>query len=104
MEVTVTRCPFEQNANLVSELTKLWRILLHVQSVPCNITESFLPANINDPFNVNIRGRTVLQLSPWMRILLQKLIVGHVFKTFLTFYGNKIFTIVLARARHCTLS
>jgi len=41
-----------------------------------------------------------MKLTPWSRVLLQKLEVYQLVMKFLTFYGIKIFIIVLTTARH----
>jgi hypothetical protein len=45
------------------------------------------------------------KLTPWIRFLLEKLIVAHLVKSFCTFYGNRSFTCLFStRPRHWSLS
>jgi len=45
------------------------------------------------------------KLTPWSRVLLEKLIVTQLVKRFLTFYGTQRFITVFTRVyHHCTLS
>jgi hypothetical protein len=41
----------------------------------------------------------VNKLTPWSRVLLEKLIVNQLVKNFSAFYGNGIFMTVFTRAR-----
>jgi hypothetical protein len=43
-------------------------------------------------------------LTPWSRVLLEKLTGSGLVKTFLTFYGTRSFLTVLTSARHLSLS
>jgi hypothetical protein len=43
-------------------------------------------------------------LTPWSRILLEKLIVTQLVKKFLVFYGTRFFITMFTRAHHLSLS
>jgi hypothetical protein len=45
-----------------------------------------------------------VQLTPWGRVLLEKLIVTQLVKKFPAFYGSQMFIAVFTRAHHWYLS
>jgi hypothetical protein len=47
-----------------------------------------------------IRNLYIILLTPWSRILLEKLIGTQLVKKFLAFYGTRRFFTVFTRARH----
>jgi hypothetical protein len=48
--------------------------------------------------------RNVVKLTPWIRVLLEKLIVPQQIKKFPVFYGTRMFITVFTIARHWSLS
>jgi hypothetical protein len=53
--------------------------------------------------HVTSKCQTVVWLTSWSRVLLEKLIITQLVKKFATFYGTRKFITIFARAQHWTL-
>jgi hypothetical protein len=60
--------------------------------------------NVNAFHNCSPFSRQLLQQSPWCKVEPKKLSVAQVIKKFSAFHGTRIFTAILTRVRHLSLS
>jgi len=78
-------------------------------SLPCSQQPTTGPYPDPDAFSPHTHSHTIflksiLILSPWSRVFLERLVTPQIVKKFTTFYGTRRFITLFTRACHWSLS